>query len=61
VVDKFVLDIQFFKQRKKIRDQSYENTPSLMSFGRSELRLSKFNSWKETQPWEEGGTIFIVF
>jgi len=61
VVDKFALYIQFFKQGKKIRDQTYEHTPFLMSLSRAGLRLLKFYSWKEPHPWEGGGTIFIVF
>jgi len=57
VVDKFVLDIQFFKQGKKIRNQTYQNTPSLMSLSRAEFRLSKFNSLKVTHPWVGGGEV----
>jgi len=54
VVDTVVLDIQFFKQERKIRDHTYEHTPSLISLSRTDLRLSKFISWKETHPWEGG-------
>ena len=61
MVDTFVLDIQFFKQGEKIRDQCYENTPSLTSLTRLkaiEIQLLKgdphLGGWR-------GGKIFIIF
>jgi len=61
VVDKFVLDIQFFKQGEKIRDQSYENTPSLMSLSRLKVIEIQLLKGDPHLGGEREGKIFIIF